>query len=158
MSLNDVRPGSRLPVNNVLPIPKEKLIKLIEPLSWLKGMGPGQGYTLTQHWITFRARIFAERGEGCELCGFLQAECFWSLRFTLHHCNYDRLGEERDEDVKILCGNCHNLVERPGGKPAKYWARIFEPEFAEAAARLHAPISYSEIMGYGTWAAEMYDS
>lgn len=44
-----------------------------------------------------------------------RADCgrTWSLdRGDLHHCNYDRLGNEAHEDLWALCRACHDTIHR----------------------------------------------
>ena len=36
----------------------------------------------------------------------------WTLRDDLHHLSYDRLGNERHEDLLPLCRTCHRALHR----------------------------------------------
>lgn len=60
-------------------------------------------------WKAFKARIIAKRGCMCERCGISGH----SLRLDLHHISYANVGRENDEDVKLLCHPCHQMMH-PG--------------------------------------------
>jgi len=66
-------------------------------------------YLKSAAWKDFRQRILNNPYYGspnrCFVCGSKQ-------RLTIHHLRYDRLYEERPEDVMILCQHCHNAVFR----------------------------------------------
>ena len=64
---------------------------------------PYREYLKTEHWKNFREHVLEIRGRKCEDCG---AE---NVTFHVHHECYDWLGEERLEDVRVLCRNCHKL-------------------------------------------------
>lgn len=52
-------------------------------------------------WKALRKRLIKERGWKCERCGFPAAV------LQLHHLNYERLGEELDSDLQVVCEKCH---------------------------------------------------
>lgn len=52
-------------------------------------------------WRKLRARILKQRGRQCERCGKTWGE------MHLHHKTYERLWQEADEDLEILCVGCH---------------------------------------------------
>lgn len=60
----------------------------------------------------------------CEKCGNLKPEHL----LHAHHLTYERLGKEREEDVMVLCANCHARAH--GKEPARPLT------FAEQLARL----------------------
>lgn len=62
-------------------------------------------YLLGPHWVAFRKRVLEGR-PNCESCGAVKS-------LQVHHLNYDRLGDERLEDVAVLCLDCH---ERAHGR------------------------------------------
>jgi 5-methylcytosine-specific restriction endonuclease McrA len=67
---------------------------------------PYADYLQSDHWRQFRAWILA-RDYGCRLC----ASRKW---LEVHHLNYDRKGQERKEDVIVLCRKCHDKWHRKG--------------------------------------------
>lgn len=61
--------------------------------------------TYTKHmaskaWAEKRAHIFHLRGRACERCGSTDD-------LEVHHKTYDRLGNEADDDLCVLCEECH---------------------------------------------------
>lgn len=43
----------------------------------------------------------------CELC----KKGFSPRQVHVHHKTYERMGEERDEDLQVLCPGCHEIIE-----------------------------------------------
>lgn len=66
-----------------------------------------RAYLRSADWAELRAAIIAERGRACESCG----RGGKGVTLQLHHLNYDRLGEERDEDLELLCIECHREAD-----------------------------------------------
>jgi len=57
-------------------------------------------YIKSEIWKLVVARIKKQRNNSCEICGnkkYLQ----------VHHLTYKNLGQEKDEDLQLLCGACH---------------------------------------------------
>lgn len=112
-----------------------------EPLWLLKGL-PYSDYRLTTWWRRRRdAYIVHITGSVehrcCELCGKgTPNKAGVSLRFHVHHISYARLGEERDDDLRLLCAACHNLVHFPDSHAAQHWAAI--PQHVERGLALRA--------------------
>jgi hypothetical protein len=74
------------------------------------------GYIGSDAWLRRRRRWLAieRRAHGgriyCAICG-----CVWGTKTSggeLHHLTYDRLGDERHEDLVALCAADHRAVER----------------------------------------------
>lgn len=59
-------------------------------------------YLKTHHWKVTRIRFWKKYPRICLCCGNEAKE--------LHHCNYSRLGFEKEEDLVPLCRNCHEEV------------------------------------------------
>jgi len=57
-------------------------------------------YIQSEIWRSFRNRIFKKRGFKCELCDSKK-------NLQLHHITYERIGKEDENDVIILCQECH---------------------------------------------------
>lgn len=51
-------------------------------------------------WRKRKHRLFEKRGYACEMCGARGP-------VDVHHKNYDRLGAELDDDLLIVCKDCH---------------------------------------------------
>jgi hypothetical protein len=59
-----------------------------------------EAYIQGPAWAKRRAKAI-RRAEGrCQLCNSKR-------QLTVHHRTYDRLGDERDADLTVLCRNCH---------------------------------------------------
>lgn len=56
-------------------------------------------------WLALRARLIRECDRRCQRCNRK------SDPLQLHHRTYERLGEERDEDVEVLCLECHRKAD-----------------------------------------------
>jgi 5-methylcytosine-specific restriction endonuclease McrA len=62
-----------------------------------------QEYIASARWKR-RARDTKERvGYRCQLCG----KCGTDATLNTHHNNYERLGDELDTDLIVLCKDCH---------------------------------------------------
>jgi len=59
-------------------------------------------YYDSSHWRTFTAQAKWDAGYECLDCGAEGVALFG------HHITYDRLGEERTEDVVVVCEPCHD--------------------------------------------------
>lgn len=56
----------------------------------------------SDEWQENKRRIIQDRGYCCERCGSTEG-------IKLHHLNYDQeLGSETDDDLMLLCDDCHN--------------------------------------------------
>lgn len=60
-------------------------------------------YLRSEHWHIFRETVLAKRGRLCQQCKIP------SISVDLHHLTYERLGEERESDVEVLCRPCHDI-------------------------------------------------
>lgn len=64
-------------------------------------------YMQSERWAERKRRLFEKRGYVCEMCGA------FGLPLDVHHKNYDRLGNELDEDLLIVCREyCHPKADR----------------------------------------------
>lgn len=68
-------------------------------------------YLNSSHWRAFRARIIAER-KACQRCGH-------AYRLQVHHLHYHNRGEEKPEDVELLCRDCHEQIHWPKSRLRK---------------------------------------
>lgn len=75
-------------------------------------------YLKTERWRRFRDTILATRCN-CERCG-LHDDCsafFYCQRLDIHHLTYQNLGNEKPEDVQVLCRACHEIAETEKNPP-----------------------------------------
>ena len=59
-------------------------------------------YINSDAWRRRRIRALQLAGYRCQLCSQRQ-------NLDVHHNNYENLGNERDEDLVVLCGRCHRV-------------------------------------------------
>jgi len=71
---------------------------------------PYDEYLRTHHWRATRASAI-QRAEGrCQVCNRVGPR-------HVHHRTYERLGQERDMDLTVLCASCHDMFHRDGRMP-----------------------------------------
>lgn len=74
-----------------------------------------QDYLTTEHWSQTRQRKLIQASNTCEQCNRHDG-------LEVHHLTYERLGEERLEDLQVLCPICHRKAH--GIEPnARDWHR-----------------------------------
>ena len=61
---------------------------------------PYAEYLKTDHWFEMRNRMVQRTNFRCQLCNK-------SEHLEVHHNNYEGLGDERLEDLIVLCSECH---------------------------------------------------
>jgi hypothetical protein len=67
---------------------------------------PYSEYLRTPHWQAIRTRVL-QRADGiCKRCHVM------GRRLDVHHLTYDRLGREREWDLRVLCDACHAAEHR----------------------------------------------
>jgi 5-methylcytosine-specific restriction endonuclease McrA len=71
-------------------------------------------YLYSSHWREFRKSVLkAQRGRlGRNICEHCPKDAneMGECDLQIHHLTYERLGEERIEDVEILCEKCHDKI------------------------------------------------
>jgi hypothetical protein len=58
----------------------------------------------SEEWISLKRRLIRLRGQTCERCGHVAP-------LDLHHRTYERLGEEADDDLQLVCRSCHLFAD-----------------------------------------------
>lgn len=87
----------------------KRLANILRPASKEQWWRKYSTHLKSDKWKAFKLRIIAKRGAMCERCG----TSGHSVRLDLHHISYTNVGREREEDVKLLCHRCHQLMH-PG--------------------------------------------
>lgn len=64
-----------------------------------------EDYLRSDRWKNIRELLFEHRGRRCEACGKTE-------NLEVHHLTYRRLGQERAEDLMIVCPACHEWEDR----------------------------------------------
>jgi hypothetical protein len=72
-------------------------------LDELRSMDYGQ-YLQTPEWQSTRLRAIENSQGKCERCGAIQID------LQVHHKNYERVGQELQTDLMVLCKECHEKV------------------------------------------------
>ena len=67
---------------------------------------PYPQYLLTDHWQALRVGALKRAGFRCQVCNVT------GVVLNVHHRTYERLGQERDDDLTVLCRGCHALFHR----------------------------------------------
>lgn len=62
-------------------------------------------YLNSPEWAAKRAGALARSGMRCEDCGA------YGVPLEVHHLRYDSLGFEPDEDLRVLCLECHDRAD-----------------------------------------------
>ncbi len=85
--------------------------KRLRRLSWqariaqLRKM-PFAEYRLTPEWQCRRTQALSRAGYRCQTCAARDA------RLDVHHNSYENYGDERPQDLLVLCEDCHALFHR----------------------------------------------
>lgn len=61
-------------------------------------------YINSKAWAIRREFAIEKAANKCQLCGRKE-------ELTVHHLNYERFGQENDEDLLVVCVRCHNDLE-----------------------------------------------
>ena len=69
----------------------------------VKNKAEYQEYLKSPAWQATRKRLYKAYEFKCSMCGSPK-----NLR--VHHITYENLGEEKDEDLTVLCQKCHSQV------------------------------------------------
>ena len=62
-----------------------------------------KAYLNSPKWQATRKRLYREYEYKCAICGSPK-------NLNVHHITYENLGEEKDEDLTVLCQECHNKL------------------------------------------------
>lgn len=74
---------------------------------------PYREYLRTPEWRETRGAALVRSGHACSL------DAAHTDRLEVHHRSYDRLGEERADDVIVLCHDCHRIHHAHTGRPRR---------------------------------------
>ena len=69
---------------------------------------PYREYVFSKEFARRKRERIKAADSCCERCGNVQSAQY----LTLHHLTYERLGNERDEDLQLLCRDCHREADR----------------------------------------------
>jgi 5-methylcytosine-specific restriction endonuclease McrA len=58
----------------------------------------------SEKWAIKRAFALNRAGKACEKCGYM-------FGLQVHHKHYRNLGDEKPEDLEVLCLDCHKIAD-----------------------------------------------
>ena len=67
---------------------------------------PFSEYRKTREWQAKRTERLSRAGYRCQACGTRDA------RLHVHHKTYENYGDERPQDLVVLCESCHGRFHR----------------------------------------------
>jgi hypothetical protein len=70
-------------------------------------------YIASEEWARKSEAAKIKAGYRCQLCSVSGL----IVQLDTHHNTYERLGNERDTDLVVLCTECHERFHKTGGKP-----------------------------------------
>jgi hypothetical protein len=80
-------------------------------------------YIASEEWFNVKIDIISKRGSRCEAC----SKPMKPNKLHLHHKTYERLFDEKESDLELLCPSCHAFAhDKPslrvfkGEKPKKW--------------------------------------
>lgn len=80
-------------------------------------VGTYKEYLKTNHWKNTKDRMYKSKYKyECYCCGTKKL-------LQLHHKSYNRVGNEKLNDLIWLCGGCHNLVHKDKPKGFNLWTK-----------------------------------
>lgn len=68
-------------------------------------VGSYKEYLFTKHWFTRKIKYLKKHKRECVMCG-------GKNYIQVHHVDYKNLGNEKDEDLVILCKICHDKLHK----------------------------------------------
>lgn len=76
-------------------------------------VGDYREYLRSAHWKVTREAALQRAGHRCQLCGS------HSGTLEVHHNTYENIGNERPEDLIVLCRDCHGRFHAGGRMPQR---------------------------------------
>lgn len=67
---------------------------------WLRFNGDYKAYLQSEWWKKRRKKALHRANYQCE-------ECYTEEKLHVHHLSYKNIGNERPEDLQVLCAACH---------------------------------------------------
>ena len=66
----------------------------------------------SERWKRLRLKLIEKNESKCSRCGWQKNAFDKSRNLELHHKTYERLGEERESDLEIVCSICHVKADK----------------------------------------------
>ncbi len=106
---------------------------------------PYKDYLKSGAWKKVRKEALNRVHDICERCGRTK----YSRRLEVHHRTYERLGQERPEDLVVLCTECHQRADTLRAKRTKDMQeqRLWEARLDGWATKVYGE-HWNETIGY----------
>ena len=85
----------------------------------------------SKRWRRLRQRFMSQYDSKCRRCNWQKTQWDKSRTLDLHHRTYERLGQERDEDLELVCSVCHIKAdrERAAASQRRSAAALYDAQF-----------------------------
>lgn len=111
----------------------------------------------SKRWKTLRDKFIDRCDSRCMRCGWQKTRWAKGRTLDLHHKTYERLGEEADDDLELLCSVCHARADEERAEAGKRRAdaALYDARF-EGWCRARFGESYL-IFGDDEWIYEEFE-
>lgn len=66
-----------------------------------------QSHLSSKKWARLRKQKLIDANFTCERCGYSVETHIVEIPIDVHHKTYERFGDERLDDLEVLCRHCH---------------------------------------------------
>lgn len=101
-----------------------------------------EDYLSSTRWNRRKHAFYGRNENSC-------AACSSKRRLVVHHLSYERLGRERDEDLVVLCWDCHDELHLRFGR-RRWDLREKSYEFIDEKRQLLEMASILEVINSGS--------
>lgn len=93
----------------------------------------------SKRWRKLREKFLARHDSKCDRCGWKKTTWDRSRTIDLHHKTYERLGEEIDADLELVCSVCHVKAdkERAAAGRQRALAALYDAQFNGWATKVY---------------------
>ena len=102
-------------------------------------------YLRSDVWQYKRECALSRAGRKCERCG-----AKYGVALEVHHLTYERFGNERMDDLEVLCKRCHEAADLQRTREAA------EEAEAEIAVALDTIETTAATAGFNGWAEHVF--
>jgi 5-methylcytosine-specific restriction endonuclease McrA len=93
----------------------------------------------SSRWKKLRQKFIERQDSKCLRCGWCKVAWDKSRNLELHHKTYDRLGEERESDLELVCSVCHELADVQRARESRKRAenKLYDAQFYGWASKVY---------------------
>ena len=103
---------------------------------------PAINHPNPKHWVHIRRIALLRDGQACRTC-WKSGKDGHSLE--CHRRHYDNWGQERPEDVVILCDRCHELIKSDIRQARRKYLQTIFPPSTTTLTDIYTPYYRTEI-------------